>query len=370
MSTAYNCVCDTPDLSFLTLIRSSVQTSVEISKGVSSKIDNLLSIISQLLRMQHQILIADRKSDDSEPSYMKDWVDNAEKLLVSFNSIINSNGETTPQTEETSDEKIQQVQQFIHDRGDDHKGKTRVRSDAGGIDSKSGSVFDPGLVEHLIKGARETFTAENYPAAKLCLDKLVEISEEFYLINFGWRDEALRMLVCACFKLRKWKEAEQHLDKQFDGRDELVCDLAMEFLVHGKRDEATKICLSKSFPQRNEVLQLLATSYFQDKKWSRAEKILSELVLERAEEIVQLKRMHYLAEVYLGLNDLKGAHEWCRRAVQGRRKLFGEDHVLYHESVNLAVQICEKRCDVIEAEYYKEKLPSDSPGMQSFQEDD
>jgi len=28
------------------------------------------------------------------------------------------------------------------------------------------------------------YTAENYSAAKLCLDKLRDISKEFYLINF------------------------------------------------------------------------------------------------------------------------------------------------------------------------------------------
>jgi len=47
----------------------------------------------------------------------------------------------------------------------------------------------------------------------------------------------------------------------------------------------------------------------------------------------------------LELNDLKGAHEWRRRSLQGRRTLYGEDHVLNHESINLARRLrdCRKR---------------------------
>ena len=232
---------------------------------------------------------------------------------------------------------------------------------------------DHRFIPFLRRRASEAFDAKNYKAAKMSLKKLLERSSETYGPIFEGRDDALRMLVICCVKLEDWEEADQYMVKQFKQRDQTMEDLAMDFYLRGKRDEASKICLGgergKKFAGREAVMDLLAASYIRDNKWAEAKKILSDLLFtEQPEDYIRLQRLHDITQVYFALRDYEAAKRCGKAVLEERGRRFGEEHISYFQSASLLVQICHKTGDSDEAEFYKDLLDSDAHSIPLFTE--
>jgi len=230
---------------------------------------------------------------------------------------------------------------------------------------------DHKFIQFLRTRAVEAFDAKNYRVAKMSLQKILVRASKMYGPLFQGRDETLRMLVICSVKLGDWEDADKYMRTQFKQRDETMEDLAMDLFLHGKRDDAAKICLGgeegKKFVGREAIMDLLVASYMKDRTWAQAKRILSDLLFtEQPEDYIRLQRVHNLAFVYFHLREYESAKSCAKAVFEERAKRFGESHISCFQSAGLLVQICEKNGDADEAAFYKTLLESDTHSRSPF----
>jgi ankyrin repeat protein len=108
-----------------------------------------------------------------------------------------------------------------------------------------------------------------------------------------------------------------------------------------------------NFEGRDEMFEMLVTSFLNQRKWSEAETALLHFIKGRPErEAKMLSSLHILAEVYLEKWELDSAEQYCQRAVKGRKKVLGRGNPLFLESVDLLIEIYERKGDVVAARGY------------------
>jgi ankyrin repeat protein len=108
-----------------------------------------------------------------------------------------------------------------------------------------------------------------------------------------------------------------------------------------------------NFEGRDEMFEMLVTSFLNQRKWSEAETALLHFIKGRPErEAKMLSSLHILAEVYLEKLELDNAEKYCQRAVKGRKKVLGRGNPLFLESVDLLIEIYERKGDVVAARGY------------------
>lgn len=108
-----------------------------------------------------------------------------------------------------------------------------------------------------------------------------------------------------------------------------------------------------NFEGRDEMFEMLVTSFLNQRKWSEAETTLLHFIKGRPErEAKMLSSLHILAEVYLEKWELDSAEQYCQRVVKGRKKALGRGNPLFLESVDLLIEIYERKGDVVAARGY------------------
>jgi len=202
------------------------------------------------------------------------------------------------------------------------------------------------------KVAAQFYEAKNYAAAEPVLARVLNRSEEKYMLGFLWRDETIKMLAKSCCRIGKFDAANNLFRRSFEGRDELMSTLASESLEAGKKGDAEKIMVQE-FKGRENLLESLARSYIQERKWKEAKNVLLNLLKYDAEEKVKCQRIYSLAKSCYSLKHFTAAEEWCLIAVRTAHIVFGERHHQFYESVNLLVQISQAKGDHIEAGAYR-----------------
>lgn len=172
------------------------------------------------------------------------------------------------------------------------------------------------------------------------------------------------MSVVVCIRLRDWEETDKYVHQQFKGRDQTLEDLAMDYYLHGKRDDAREICLSTKFEGREAILQLLATFYVREKQWKEAKRVLSGLLFTaQPHDNIRHQRLQSLAEVYMALKEFENAVKCCNCVFEERQKLLD---ALYYQSVGLLVRAKEKLGDTHVAAFYKTLLDTESHGRYPY----
>ena len=92
-------------------------------------------------------------------------------------------------------------------------------------------------------------------------------------------------------------------------------------------------------------------------KWRKAENILLPMATRREETNVEaFHGMHVLALRYMMVNDHTIAVKYCKRAMTGKRRILGKDHVSLYQSIHLLAFIYERAGDPTEAEGYRSFL--------------
>lgn len=342
------------------------------TSDLSAKLDKTIFLISQFL----QLLPVSQPTADANPP------DNATpRLKIDIENWTTLAGQLvstseTLETPATADNRISkfdpevqldEVQSFFQEAWNDQEEAYLRELKQLPRHTRGDPKDDPDhrFLHFLRQRASEAFEAKNYKAARVSLKRLLERSPKVYGPYFEGRDEVLRMLVICCVRLEDWEEADQYMVIQFQGRDQTMEDLAMDFYLRGKRDEASKICLGgergKKFVGREAVMDLVAASYIRDKRWAEAKKILSDLLFtEQPEPYIRLQRLHEITQVHFALRDYDSAKSCGEVVLNERRMRLGEEHILYYQSAALLGQICEKNGDSLEAEYYKTLSDSDA----------
>ena len=281
-----------------------------------------------------------------------------------------------------------------------------------------------GLIQIWRNSASTNFETKNYAEAEKYLKRIIDRSESLFGTRFDWRSEVVEMLAIAYCHLDKCGEAEmllgepfekkqevirllaakyyrigdwesgdriaksqlsgrdtdlkelliefcqqgrwigvkKILEKKFEGRDQTAEALGIAFCHKGEPASAEKL-LEENFDGKERVLRTLSFYYFQNRELTKAEKILMDLFTNIDESsVTYFGAMHTLAEVKLGLQKFNEAEEWALKAMRGQKSVFGMQHTLFYQSVNLLAAVYEAKDELVEAEGYRGLLPSEFEG--------
>jgi hypothetical protein len=176
------------------------------------------------------------------------------------------------------------------------------------------------------------------------------------------RDADLKELLIEFCQQRRWIDVKKILEKKFEGRDQTVEALGIACCHKGEPAGAEKL-LEENFDGKEKVIRTLSFYYFQSRALTKAEKILMDLCTNVDEpSVTSFGAMHTLAEVKLGLQKFNEAEEWALKAMRGRKSVFGMQHVLFYQSVNLLAVVYEAKDELVEAEGYRGLLPPEFEG--------
>jgi hypothetical protein len=107
----------------------------------------------------------------------------------------------------------------------------------------------------------------------------------------------------------------------------------------------------------------LALAYKVLHKLDASETILRSLlnlpVADSIDMAFTLRASHTLAEILLHRGKLDEADQFFRRALLGRRQLYGKDRPLYRKTMIVAIEICKARGESELAEACEAALPSE-----------
>jgi len=127
-----------------------------------------------------------------------------------------------------------------------------------------------------------------------------------------------------------------------------------------KVENRSKVRYGPAFDGKEKITETLTKIYDKLGKWAKLESILLE-GLQGLGETQLLQTMYLLAEACLGKGNLDKAEMWCQRVCRGRKQIFGDNDILYYQSLDLLARICEacgpsKR---LEVDGYRSLIPPD-----------
>jgi hypothetical protein len=171
------------------------------------------------------------------------------------------------------------------------------------------------------------------------------------------KSDLAKLLTVGYVRLGKWEEVEKLVEEGFEGRDELLLDLAQRACE--KKDWRTvEELLAFNFKGREDIQRQLAVEYYDRGEWDDAELLLADLFQGRKEYTAEgLKAMHMLANIKYNKKDYEEAEDYAVRAVNGRRIILGTQHVFYYQSVNLLVKVYEALGDAASVAETSAMLP-------------
>jgi len=221
---------------------------------------------------------------------------------------------------------------------------------------------DIALIQLWRQDAVGKYNAQLFEQAEKLFEKILELSGAG--ANFPWKDETLRMLTYCYYHQKKWREAEEMLPVQFEGRDELIGQIVKSYCYHQMWEEAEYLVRQFSFEKRLTIVASIATSYLRHQMLKDAKRILNENMGENVEDTLEGSNMlHTLAEVYFSSKEFDKALVYCGRALRGRRSAVGNYHILYYQSIRLRVEIFKCTGESAEAEMCKTFLPDNFESM-------
>lgn len=256
------------------------------------------------------------------------------------------------------------------------------------------------LIEHFQKLGKERYSQRKFLEAEGLLRKSIETAEKKFGVDVNYdyrgREVTVECLAMTYLNQEKFGDVEALLDKydtQFKGRKKMVdlimtthlksgdwekaeavlmkytptdeTDKALQHLAvtccqQGEWDYAEKL-LNKhtDFTGREAVLEQIAMSCYEKEKWDEADMFLREFLKDKdSEESIRVyDAAHSLADVCLQKHCLEDAEKFCRRAMEGRKRMFGGRHAFFHRSVYLLVEICYAKEDTFMAEGFSQFLP-------------
>jgi hypothetical protein len=155
----------------------------------------------------------------------------------------------------------------------------------------------------------------------------------------------------------EWNGVKEISKRRFEERDNTLETLALTFCQQDDPASAEKL-LEDDFDGKERVMRTLGFYYFQVRKLEKAENIFLDLCRNIEEpSVTTLRAMHTLVEVKLALEKLDEAEEWALKALRGRKSLFGKQHTVFFQSINLLAAIYEAKDELVEAEGYRGLLP-------------
>ena len=184
-------------------------------------------------------------------------------------------------------------------------------------------------------------------------------AKKIFCYPFDEKDSTMVMLATEFCEKKKWDHAENILYFEFEGKDKLLLTVVTH-LTRAAQWKNTERLAHSQIKGRVKVMEVLALSYVQHQKLDEAETLLLELCNSHGEDDLQkLGAMHLLASVKLRKAEFEVAEHWCIRAMNGRKLILGQQHVLFYVSLNLLSRIYEEQGDLVESEGYKSLLPPD-----------
>ena len=204
-------------------------------------------------------------------------------------------------------------------------------------------------------------------------------AERYYrkVLDRPWRlqiafdkNDVIAKLGVACFEQRKWDQAQSYFDMIPSGKDLLLERFILtgngKLDIHDREgacahfERALAMATDIPLQTRRDLQSKAGIAYFQQEKWTDAKKHFLSVAGVEEDSMSDLRCFeaeHYLAKIHVQENDLNGAEMRCLVASNGRRRILGKSHALWHESIALLVEIYTAKGDLIEADGYAAFLP-------------
>jgi hypothetical protein len=277
-------------------------------------------------------LLAQSKRERINKWLLEPVIEERELLVQSPNSILGSEDAPTDYT--ASDKPLRTRPGYYDDN------ETRPSS----LEDPSVGKFDleTTVIDNLLKMAHLKFARREYNDSRNLLEKFKQKSTDKYgsLTAFPNRDETLELMAMCYIHLGVWMSAEQVLQEQFEGRDNILETLLGRYIHHRNFCEARNLILNER-KSRQGSPTLRGSRELKEK----------EILLS-----------HLLAEAALGLGEFEVAKAECRRAAMEKVALWGSDDVGYHMSISLLAEIYEASGDSTEAQIYRDMVPDGIEG--------
>lgn len=260
------------------------------------------------------------------------------------------------------------------------------------IHEASDSDVEPDMIERWQKQGRRKLDESQYLQASSYLEKALERAEAIHgkTICFEGRDglldllaksychqgrfgeveeilnkysedydgkvNTLYMLLAAQCDMDQWEDAERLLLKYTNSqfRDRLISKLAEYCYEKSQFFIVYNILLSYgSFEGREKILKWLTTAFIEKGEFERAKTLLLEYLKNKAQDDPQsLDASHKLAELYLTTKEFDMAAKYGKKALDGRKKVFGKRNKQFIECIHLLIKIYITKGDMIEADGY------------------
>ena len=115
----------------------------------------------------------------------------------------------------------------------------------------------------------------------------------------------------------------------------------------------------------------LAVVYCLQGRWKEAESILLPMATSKGVGTIEaFHGMHALALKYMREENYTTAIRHCKRAISGKRRILGKDHVSLYDSISLLALIFERAGKLAEAEAYRSFLCDSFPDLPPNSEDE
>jgi hypothetical protein len=234
--------------------------------------------------------------------------------------------------------------------------------------SDNNSNQDLELFWVFVRKGDEKFKSKKYADAERYYRKVLDRAWRLQ-IAFD-KNDVIAKLGVACFEQRKWDQAQSYFNMIPSGKDLLLERFILtgngKLDIHDREgacahfERALAMATDLPLQTRRDLQSKAGIAYFQQEKWTDAKKHFLSVAGVEEDSISDLRCFeaeHYLAKIHVQENDLDGAEMRCLVASNGRRRILGKSHPLWHESIALLVEIYTAKGDPVEADGYAALLP-------------
>lgn len=380
---------DTPDaIENLANTNGNTADAAEVSRNVET-LNDLVKQLMRFARSQRHNSTANEPNSDNNNRVMI----NLEKCAASAKSIIFPMDGTDAALESDEESTEQEPNGPMWSPVPTHTLATSITDRWNLQLDEPETDIELEIIQRLRETAATLLHDNRYAEAKALFIRVQNRSETKYGNQYEWKDDTIKSIALINCRLHKWNEVEEGISTHFQGRDEVLQSLTLEYSLEGKLDEAVEVlkreeifngrdetirriaedfCRQKKwgeavkfaqlkFVGREGSLEVVATGFQQNGKWADATKILMELwelQMARNPAPPPVETMHAIANAYLHQKDFMNAEEWCKDTVQMRIKGVGTKHILFYHTLNLRARIARQRGDSEEADSLRVLIPS------------
>jgi len=362
--------------------------AAEISKNLET-LNDLVKQLMHFVRSQRNQSTAHEPNSENNNRVMT----NMEKCATSAKSIIfPMDGVDVTDPDDESVEQNQNGRTWSpitsHTYGTSIPDRSSLQLDEPPID------IELQIIQCLRETADVLLRDNRYAEAKALFMRVQIRSEAKFGNQYEWKDDTIKSIALINCRLHKWSEVEEGISMPFQGRDEVLQCLTLEYSIEGKLDEAVNVlqreemfegrdgtvrritedfCRQKKWEEavrfaqlkfigREGSLEVVAAGFQQNGKWEQATMILRELLelqMARNPDRPPVETIHAIANAYLHQKDFMNAAEWCKDTVQRRITSVGTRHILFYHTINLRAQIARQRGDSEDADSSRRLIPEE-----------